>query len=181
MPIHAESNSNPPLRGSVRTWSCAVASSRRGRDRSSSHCRIQRPWCTYSSPVSLERCRQRPSRCGPAASRQLGLERRASAGIIRVTEEQTGVVNRCGGHGRHIATGNRHRKASGPRLHERRLPGRRHGLAEHAISSPYGAHRPLPAVSPSPNPSVERTHNGGARLFAPSRSQAPLCAAHVKR
>ena len=32
-----------------------------------------------------------------------------------------------------------------------------------------------------PNPSVERTHNGGARLFAPSRSQAPSCAAHVKR
>jgi len=32
-----------------------------------------------------------------------------------------------------------------------------------------------------PNPSVERTHNGGARLFAPSRSEAPLCAAHVKR
>jgi len=32
-----------------------------------------------------------------------------------------------------------------------------------------------------PNPSVERTHNGGARLFAPSRVAAPLCAAHVKR
>jgi len=32
-----------------------------------------------------------------------------------------------------------------------------------------------------PNPSVERTHNGGARLLAPSPSAAPLCAAHVKR
>ena len=32
-----------------------------------------------------------------------------------------------------------------------------------------------------PNPSVERTHNGGARLFAPSPSAAPLRAAHVKR
>jgi hypothetical protein len=32
-----------------------------------------------------------------------------------------------------------------------------------------------------PNPSVERTHNGGARLFAPSPSAAPLCAAHRGR
>ena len=32
-----------------------------------------------------------------------------------------------------------------------------------------------------PNPSVERTHNGGWRLLAPSSSAAPLCAAHVKR
>ena len=32
-----------------------------------------------------------------------------------------------------------------------------------------------------PNPSVEGTHNGGARLFAPSKSTAPLCAPHVKR
>jgi len=31
------------------------------------------------------------------------------------------------------------------------------------------------------NPSVEGTHNGGARLRAPSRSQAPLCAPHVER
>ena len=33
----------------------------------------------------------------------------------------------------------------------------------------------------APNPSIERTSNGGARLFAPSRSVAPLAAAHVKR
>jgi hypothetical protein len=33
----------------------------------------------------------------------------------------------------------------------------------------------------TPNPCIERTHNGGARLRAPSRSAAPLCAAHVKR
>jgi hypothetical protein len=32
-----------------------------------------------------------------------------------------------------------------------------------------------------PNPSVERTHNGGSRLLAPSTSEAPLRAAHVKR
>jgi predicted N-acetyltransferase YhbS len=31
-----------------------------------------------------------------------------------------------------------------------------------------------------PNPSVERPHNGGERLLAPSRSAVPLCAAHVK-
>ena len=31
------------------------------------------------------------------------------------------------------------------------------------------------------NPSVERTHNGGRRLLAPSPSAAPLRAAHVKR
>ena len=32
-----------------------------------------------------------------------------------------------------------------------------------------------------PNPSIERTHNGGAQWHAPSRSGAPLCAAHIKR
>ena len=32
-----------------------------------------------------------------------------------------------------------------------------------------------------PNPSVERTHNGGAQWHAPSRVVPPLCAAHVKR
>ena len=32
-----------------------------------------------------------------------------------------------------------------------------------------------------PNPSVERTANGGARLFAPSPTAAPLSAAHLKR
>ena len=30
-----------------------------------------------------------------------------------------------------------------------------------------------------PNPSIERTHNGGAQLHAPSRVVAPLCAAHL--
>ena len=34
---------------------------------------------------------------------------------------------------------------------------------------------------PLPNPSVERTHNGGRRLLAPSASAAPLRAAHVNR
>jgi len=32
-----------------------------------------------------------------------------------------------------------------------------------------------------PNPSIERTSNGGAHRFAPSRSVTPLAAAHVKR
>ena len=31
------------------------------------------------------------------------------------------------------------------------------------------------------NPSIERTHNGGAQCLAPSRVVPPLCAAHVKR
>ena len=33
----------------------------------------------------------------------------------------------------------------------------------------------------TPNHSIERTHNGGARWRAPSRSAAPLRAAHVER
>jgi len=33
----------------------------------------------------------------------------------------------------------------------------------------------------APNPSVERTSNGGAHWRAPSRSVAPLAAAHLKR
>ena len=33
----------------------------------------------------------------------------------------------------------------------------------------------------SPNLSIERTHNGGAHLRAPSGAVPPLCAAHVKR
>jgi hypothetical protein len=37
------------------------------------------------------------------------------------------------------------------------------------------------ALKQGANPSVERTHNGGAGLLASSRSAAPLCAAHVKR
>jgi len=32
-----------------------------------------------------------------------------------------------------------------------------------------------------PNPSIERTSNGGAQCPAPSRVVTPLCAAHVKR
>ena len=32
-----------------------------------------------------------------------------------------------------------------------------------------------------PNPSIERTSNGGAQWCAPSRSATPLAAAHVKR
>jgi hypothetical protein len=32
-----------------------------------------------------------------------------------------------------------------------------------------------------PNPSVDGTHNGGARLLASATSAAPSCAPHVKR
>jgi len=39
---------------------------------------------------------------------------------------------------------------------------------------------PLPNAEGS-NPSVERTHNGGAPWLVPPPSAAPLCAAHVKR
>jgi len=39
----------------------------------------------------------------------------------------------------------------------------------------------FPAAVPRPNPSIERTHNGGAQCPAPSRVVPPLCAAHVKR
>jgi hypothetical protein len=37
------------------------------------------------------------------------------------------------------------------------------------------------AAKVSSNPSVERTSNGEPRLLAPSRSVAPLAAAHLKR
>jgi len=39
----------------------------------------------------------------------------------------------------------------------------------------------LVCSSVRPNPSVERTHNGGARLLAPPALAAPSCAAHLKR
>jgi hypothetical protein len=39
----------------------------------------------------------------------------------------------------------------------------------------------FPVAAPRPNPSIERTHNGGAQCPAPSRVVTPLCAAHVKR
>jgi len=40
--------------------------------------------------------------------------------------------------------------------------------------------RGAPSVA-RPNPSVEGTHNGGARWCASSRPAAPLCAPHLKR
>ena len=51
-----------------------------------------------------------------------------------------------------------------------------HGITQREIQTG-------PAVS-SParsNPSVKRTHNGGARLLASPASAAPLCAAYLKR
>jgi len=64
-------------------------------------------------------------------------------------------------------------------------PGRGFGPGIGAI-----AHAPKPMLvalgmvvcsSVRPNPSVKRTHNGGAGLLAPSPSAAPLCAAYLKR
>jgi len=42
-------------------------------------------------------------------------------------------------------------------------------------------HRKWLYATVGPNPSIERTHNGGAQCLAPSRVVPPLCAAHVKR
>jgi len=39
----------------------------------------------------------------------------------------------------------------------------------------------VPFTDQRPNPSVERTSNGGAHCHAPSKSVAPLAAAHLKR
>ena len=48
--------------------------------------------------------------------------------------------------------------------------------ATEATRKALGAHH-----SQASNPSIERTHNGEARLRASSMSAAPLCAAHVER
>jgi hypothetical protein len=61
------------------------------------------------------------------------------------------------------------------------LPVRGVGAFGHAVKSTL---RALGVVVPSrvrPNPSVEGTHNGGARLLASATSAAPSCAPHVKR
>src|SRR5438552_13763545 len=36
-------------------------------------------------------------------------------------------------------------------------------------------------MSPTPNPSIERTHNGGAHLLVSPPPETPVCAAHIKR
>ena len=51
-----------------------------------------------------------------------------------------------------------------------------HGISQRKIQ--VGPAVSSPARS---NPSVKRTHNGGARLLAPPASAAPLCAAYLKR
>jgi hypothetical protein len=48
--------------------------------------------------------------------------------------------------------------------------------AAHFVRMPMSVPRPQ-----RPNPSVEGTHNGGARLLASAASAAPSCAPHVKR
>jgi hypothetical protein len=61
------------------------------------------------------------------------------------------------------------------------LPVRCGGAFGHAVKSTLV---PVGMVVPScvrPNPSVEGTHNGGARLLASATSAAPSCAPHVKR
>jgi hypothetical protein len=52
----------------------------------------------------------------------------------------------------------------------------RFASAAHFVRMPMSVPRPQ-----RPNPSVEGTHNGGARLLASATSAAPSCAPHVKR
>ncbi len=47
------------------------------------------------------------------------------------------------------------------------------------VRCPYASSSVVAA--PGPNPSIERTSNGGAHCLAPSWSVAPLATAHVKR
>jgi len=68
----------------------------------------------------------------------------------------------------------------------RRIPHTVALMSMHALSSRVGIallhagpYRSL--LNQGSNPSVERTSNGGPRLFAPERSATPLAAAHLKR
>jgi hypothetical protein len=61
------------------------------------------------------------------------------------------------------------------------LPVRCIGALGHAVASKLMTVGMLVPSLVRPNPSVERTSNGGARLRAPSTSVAPLAAAHLKR
>ncbi len=56
------------------------------------------------------------------------------------------------------------------------------GLSAHAASAVAAARSAQRAVAGLwPNPSIERTHNGGAQRRASEALVAPLCAAHVER
>jgi hypothetical protein len=61
------------------------------------------------------------------------------------------------------------------------LPLRSAGALGHEVKSKLKVVATVVPSSVRPNPSVDGTHNGGARLFASSRSAAPLCAPHLKR
>jgi len=68
-----------------------------------------------------------------------------------------------------------HRSGTQPRVES--VVGRRSRQAP----SPAGGEDVAASENERPNPSIERTHNGGAQCLAPSRAVPPLCAAHVKR
>ena len=61
------------------------------------------------------------------------------------------------------------------------LPLRGVGALGHAVEFKLMAVATVVPSSVRPNPSVEGTHNGGARLLASEALAAPLCAPHVKR
>ena len=55
------------------------------------------------------------------------------------------------------------------------------GAFGHAVQSTFMALGRVVLSSVRPNPSVKRTHNGGARWLASATSAAPSCAAYLKR
>jgi hypothetical protein len=61
------------------------------------------------------------------------------------------------------------------------LPLRRVGALSNAVQSQLIMPTMVVPSRSRSNPSVEGTHNGGARLFASASSAAPSCAPHVKR
>jgi hypothetical protein len=61
------------------------------------------------------------------------------------------------------------------------LPARCFGASAHAVESRVMQLAMVVPSSVRSNPSVKRTHNGGARLLASATSAAPSCAAYLKR
>ena len=62
--------------------------------------------------------------------------------------------------------------------------GSREALVACGLRGRYSAFRPAVVCAfawPLPNPSIERTNNGGSSLSAFSRAQPPLFASHLKR
>jgi hypothetical protein len=56
-----------------------------------------------------------------------------------------------------------------------------HRKSEAKVSSVLASSRAVACSGQRPNPSIEGTHNGGARCPASATAVAPLCAPHVKR